>query len=53
MAAAYQCTEKWMDPRVKQPLRQLMQCMLTCTDDIVGQVVTKLKAKSMWENSLM
>ena len=49
----YQCTDRWMDPRVTQPLRQLMQCMLTCTDDIVGQVVAKLKAKEMWGNSVM
>ena len=34
----YECLPKWEDPRVKQPLRQLMQCMLTCTDDVVGQV---------------
>ena len=24
----YQCTSKWMDPRVKQPLRQLMQVLV-------------------------
>ena len=41
-----------MDPKVKQPLRQLMQCMLTCTDDITGQVVEQLKAKQMWEDTL-
>lgn len=49
----YECTPKWMDPRVKQPLRQLMQCMLTCTDDITGQVVEQLKSKQMWEDTLM
>ena len=49
----YECTPKWMDPRVKQPLRQLMQCMLTCTDDITGQVVEQLKSKKMWEDTLM
>ena len=49
----YECTEKWMDPRVKQPLRQLMQCMLTCTDDVVGQLVATLKTKGMWQDTLM
>jgi|EP01046_Picozoa_sp_COSAG06_P016286 arylsulfatase B len=49
----YECTEKWMDPKVDQPLRQLMQCMLTCTDDLTGQVVAMLKEKEMWDNSLM
>jgi len=48
----YQCTPKWVDPRVKQPLRQLMQCMLTCTDNVVGEVVAKLKTKDMWDNTL-
>ena len=42
-----------MDPKVDQPLRQLMQCMLTCTDDLTGQVVAMLKEKEMWDNSLM
>ena len=49
----YECTPKWMDSRVKQPLRQLMQCMLTCTDDITGQVVEQLRSKQMWDNTLM
>ena len=49
----YECIPKWMDPAVKQPLRQLMQCMLTCTDDIIGQVVGKLKSKDMWANTIM
>eukprot|EP00041_Stephanoeca_diplocostata_P032567 m.1047454 g.1047454 ORF g.1047454 m.1047454 type:complete len:536 (-) comp24171_c1_seq4:309-1916(-) len=48
----YECTDKWMDPRVKQPLRQLMQCMLTCTDDVMGRLVTLLKHKNMWDNTL-
>jgi arylsulfatase B len=34
----YECTEKWLDPRVDQSLRQLMQCMLTCTDNVIGEV---------------
>ena len=49
----YQCTDKWMDKRVKQPLRQLMQCMLTCTDDATGRLVSALKTKGMWANTLM
>eukprot|EP00037_Helgoeca_nana_P013108 m.120372 g.120372 ORF g.120372 m.120372 type:complete len:457 (-) comp21838_c0_seq6:19-1389(-) len=48
----YECTAKWMDPNVDQSLRQLMQCMLTCTDNVVGEVVSELKAKSMWDNTL-
>ena len=39
--------------QVKQPLRQLMQCMLTCTDDATGRLVSALKAKSMWADTLM
>jgi arylsulfatase B len=49
----YECTAKWMDPRVQQPLRQLMQCMLTCVDDVTGKVVAGLQAKGMWQNSLL
>ena len=29
------------------------QCMLTCTDDVVGRLVASLKAKAMWEDTLM
>ena len=49
----YQCTDKWMDTRVKQPLRQLAQCMLTCVDDATGRLVSALKQKGMWEHALL
>eukprot|EP00039_Didymoeca_costata_P030930 m.32224 g.32224 ORF g.32224 m.32224 type:complete len:523 (-) comp8387_c0_seq2:73-1641(-) len=51
--APYEAPAKWLDPRVKQPLRQLLQAMLTCTDDAVGKLVQLLTKKGMWENSLL
>ena len=48
----YECIPKWEDPHVTQSLRQLMQCMLTCTDNVLGEIVTQLQTKNMWDNTL-
>jgi len=38
--------------QVKQPLRQIMQAMLTCTDSVLGNLTLTLKRRGQWNNTL-
>eukprot|EP01006_Ploeotia_vitrea_P031365 TRINITY_DN63688_c0_g2_i1.p1 TRINITY_DN63688_c0_g2~~TRINITY_DN63688_c0_g2_i1.p1 ORF type:complete len:520 (+),score=55.66 TRINITY_DN63688_c0_g2_i1:23-1582(+) len=51
--APYEVTNNFRDPKVKEHFRQTMQAMLTCVDQATGNVTAALKAKGMWNNTLM
>ena len=51
--APYECPAEYLDPSVDFEGRRMMQGMLTCVDEATGNLTSALKARQMWQNTLM
>ena len=51
--APYECPSTYMDPGLRGTPRQKIQGMVTCVSQATGNITDALKAKGMFENSLI
>ena len=49
----YQCPTQYQDPGVDYAERRVVQGMLTCVSISIGNLTSALKAKGMWDNTLL
>ena len=53
MHAPYECPEHYIDPAVDFRPRALVQGMMSCVSIATGNITATLKAKGMWNNTLI